>query len=94
MGNAGLACARNEGLTQRLERPRLPRGQRPKRNALGPRRARREQDFHATYCEGEHAASRALHKGASFYLIHAFLPMSAPSASPVVPSGLFGIIPS
>ena len=89
MGNAGLARARNEGLAQRLERLRLRGGQRPKGNALGPRRARREQDFQATYREREYAASRALHKGASFHLIHAFLPMSAPSASPVVPSGLF-----
>ena len=78
MGNAGLARARNEGLAQRLERLRLRGGQRPKRNALGPRRARREQDFQAAYREREYAASRALQKGASFHLIHAVLPMSAP----------------
>ena len=78
MGNAGLARTRNERLAQRLERRRLRGGQCPKRHALRPRRPRRKQHFDAAYREGEYAASRAFHEGASFYLIHAVLPIGAP----------------
>ena len=78
MGDAGLARARHERLAQRLERRGLRGGQCPKRHTLRPRRPWGKQHFDAAYREGEYAASRALHKGASFYLIHAVLPIGAP----------------
>src|SRR6476469_1669456 len=77
MRDAAMARTWNERLPQRLERGRLRGGQRPQRNTLRPCRRRREQNFDPAYREGECAACRAFHEGASFHLAHAVLPISA-----------------
>ena len=79
MGNAGLARAGHQRLAQRLEVFAL-RGVEQSGTAHPASRAcaRRKQHFDAAHREGERAASRAFHEGASFYLVHAVLPIGAP----------------
>src|SRR4029077_2806534 len=78
MRNAGLARAGHQRLAQRLDGFAFVGVEQPERHTLRPRRPRGKQHFDAAYREGEYAASRALHKGASLYLIHAVLPIGAP----------------
>src|SRR5499427_8796544 len=74
VGYPGLARTRDERLAERVEGGRLPGRQRPQRNALCTRRARREQNLGAAHREGERADCRALHEGASFDVVHGLLP--------------------
>jgi len=87
MGYPGLARPRDERLADRIEGCGLRGCQCPQRNALRARRTRREQYFGAAHREGERAGCRALHKGASFHVVHDLLP-SAPIARSPSPAGL------
>src|SRR5262245_60573637 len=73
MSNAGVAGPRYERFADRLEGLGLCGGERPQRDALGARRARRAQDLHAAYAECERAERRATHECASFDIVHDFL---------------------
>src|SRR5262245_10405393 len=70
VGYPGLARTRDERLAERVEGGRLRGRQRPQRNALCTRRARREQNLGAAHREGERTDGRALHEGASFDVVH------------------------
>src|SRR5215468_11729374 len=74
VGYPGLARTRDERLAERVEGGRLPGRQRPQRNALCTRRARRKQNLGAAHREGERADCRAFHEGASFDVVHGLLP--------------------
>src|SRR5215471_10851771 len=74
VGYPGLARIRNQRLAERVERRGLRGRQRPQRDALCARRARREQNLGAAHREGERADCRAFHEGASFDVVHGLLP--------------------
>jgi hypothetical protein len=74
MRYARLARARDQRLAERIERRGLRGCQRPERNALRARCARREQDLGTADHEGESAHCGALDEGAPFHLVHDLLP--------------------
>src|SRR5262249_13612821 len=74
VGYPGLARPRDQRLAERVERRGLRGRQRPQRNALCARRARREQNLGAAHREGERADCRAFHEGAPFDVVHGLLP--------------------
>src|SRR6476659_9825176 len=78
MRNAGLARAGHQRLAKRLDGFAFVGVEQPERHTLRPRLTRREQNLGAAHAEGERAEPGAFHKGASFYLIHAVLPIGAP----------------
>src|SRR3954466_3034233 len=89
MRNAGLARAGHQRLAKRLDGFAFVGVEQPERHTLRPRLTRREQNLGAAHArgeqtlgaaraEGERAEPGAFHKGASFYLIHAVLPIGDP----------------
>src|SRR5262249_49363272 len=79
MRDAGLAGAGNECLAQCIQRLRLRSAQGAQWHALRASRPRREQEFSVAHREGERPGCRAFQQGASFDVVHAFLPGAAPS---------------